>query len=241
MGPQAELRLLDGFELSIDGTAVRVSMPSQRLLALLAMTGRTITRVRAATTLWPDRQESRAVANLRSALWRIPPAARRVVEVEHDQLKLATEVTCDAADAERAARLVISETNSLSGTAEAGEVVRLLRRRLLPGWYDEWIVAEQERAEQLRLHALEAICRQLSAAGNHVVAVEAGAAAVEIGALAESAHQALAEAYLAAGNAGLARLVFDRFRSHLDDELSAEPTESFRRLVHVKEQRAGDA
>src|SRR6266571_3495035 len=49
---------------------------------------------------------------------------------------------------------------------------------LLPYWYEDWVLVERERFRQLRLHALEALCEQLTALGRFDHAVEAGIAAV---------------------------------------------------------------
>ena len=38
---------------------------------------------------------------------------------------------------------------------------------LLPDWYDDWVLLERERFRQLRLHALDALCDDLTRAGRH--------------------------------------------------------------------------
>ena len=71
---------------------------------------------------------------------------------------------------------------------------------LLPHWYDDWVVIERERFRQLRLHALDALCESLAAAGRYAAAVEAGRASVAAEPLRESAHRLLIQAHLAEGN-----------------------------------------
>jgi DNA-binding SARP family transcriptional activator len=66
----SELRLLGGFRLTVDGRTRRVSPSGQRLLALLALRG-PHPRSYAAGTLWGDVSESRALARLRTAVWRL--------------------------------------------------------------------------------------------------------------------------------------------------------------------------
>ena len=44
-------------------------------------------------------------------------------------------------------------------------VDELVAGDLLPGWYDEWVVAEREHFRQLRLHALEELCEELTDEG----------------------------------------------------------------------------
>jgi DNA-binding SARP family transcriptional activator len=64
------LDLLDGFRLRIDSEPIKVSDMAQRLVAFVALRQRPLPRVLVAGTLWPEKTESRASANLRSSLWR---------------------------------------------------------------------------------------------------------------------------------------------------------------------------
>src|SRR5437867_12021057 len=61
------LRLLGGFELSYQGHPLDVPMASQRILALLALRNQPMQRAYVAGTLWPNYNEERATANLRTA------------------------------------------------------------------------------------------------------------------------------------------------------------------------------
>ena len=49
-----------------------------------------------------------------------------------------------------------------------------LSGELLPGWYDDWVIAAREAFRQLRLHALETLCLWLIDGGSHALAVQAG-------------------------------------------------------------------
>ena len=95
---------------------------------------------------------------------------------------------------------------------------------LLPDWYDEWVVLERERFRQVRLHALEAICRAQTAAGRFPQAIEAGLAAVDGDPFRESAHRVLIEVHLAEGNRFEAIRGYDRFRDMLRSEIGVEPS-----------------
>jgi DNA-binding SARP family transcriptional activator len=64
------------------------------------------------------------------------------------------------------------------------------------------VLVERERFRQLRLHALEALCRRLTGDGLHAEAVDAGIAAIAAEPLRESAHRALMSAHVAEGNRG---------------------------------------
>jgi SARP family transcriptional regulator, regulator of embCAB operon len=71
---------------------------------------------------------------------------------------------------------------------------------LLPGWYDDWVLTEAEDWRQFRLHGLEALAGQLTAAGRWGEAAGAARAAVRAEPLRESGHAALIHVYLAEGN-----------------------------------------
>ena len=62
-----------------------------------------------------------------------------------------------------------------------------LRGDLLPDWDEDWIQFERERLRQLRVHALEALCRRLSECGRHEEAVDAGQATMAAEPLREAA------------------------------------------------------
>jgi DNA-binding SARP family transcriptional activator len=102
---------------------------------------------------------------------------------------------------------------------------------LLPDWYDDWVVIERERFRQDRLHALEALCGQLTEAHRFGEAIAAGAAAVAAEPLRESAHRALVAAHLAEGNRGEALRQYQVFRRLIRSNLHIEPTERMRSLI----------
>jgi DNA-binding SARP family transcriptional activator len=102
---------------------------------------------------------------------------------------------------------------------------------LLPDWYEEWIVPERDRIHQLRLHALEALCRRFLDAGRFSEAVEAGLVAVSAEPLRESGRRLLIEVYLAEGNVAQAIGQYTTYRTLLLDELGVEPTSEIQELV----------
>jgi DNA-binding SARP family transcriptional activator len=95
---------------------------------------------------------------------------------------------------------------------------------LLPDWYDDWVIIERERFRELRVEALERICRQLSGVGRYGDAVQAGLAAVAAEPLRESAHQALIGAHLAEGNRTDALRQYQLLSYLLRRDLDLEPS-----------------
>jgi DNA-binding SARP family transcriptional activator len=222
------LSLLGGFELRCAGQDVAVSRSGQRLLALLALQARPLERLWVAGTLWLDATEERAGASLRSALWRLPqPDGAAVVEATTTHLRLARDLTVDVqelvARAEDLESRAVHQDRNLDLSA--------LSRDLLPDWYEDWVVLERERFRQLRLHGLEALCRELTEAGRFGAAVQAGLAAVAGEPLRESAHRTLIQAHLAEGNPGEAVRQYHLYRRLLAGELAIEPSAAIRELV----------
>jgi DNA-binding SARP family transcriptional activator len=225
-----QLALLDGFALHLDGVRTELPPGAQRLLAFVALSGRAVHRSHLAGRLWPDSTERRAAANLRSALWRVNQACTDLIMARTDHVLLRRDVAVDVRDLESLAYTVLDESPS---TATFARMDAVLRADVLPDWTDEWVLVERERIHQLRLHALEALCRQRSAVRQFGHAVHFGLAAVAADPFRESAHRAVIGAYLAEGNRWDAVRQFHTFRRLLADELGVEPSAQLAALVGV--------
>jgi DNA-binding SARP family transcriptional activator len=216
------LRVLGGFDLRVAGRSVRIPVNAQRVLAYLAVVAAEARRDSLAGQLWGLSTEARAHANLRTALWRIRQASPRLVAARRDEVRLGGEVTVDYAETqEQAYRLVNGAPVSERGLVRPGQ---LLEADLLPGWDEDWLVIDRERHRQLRLHALEALSRQLATAGDYGRAIDAAYAAIAVEPLLESARAALIEAHLAEGNRAEALRQYRAFRRLLHDETGLAPS-----------------
>ncbi|MFW6204979.1 MAG: AfsR/SARP family transcriptional regulator [Actinomycetota bacterium] len=149
---------------------------------------------------------------------------------DRDNLQLADGVAVDVVEFQGLARQVLSGDARAAAAASAYQAT-LSGAELLPGWYDDWVIAERERVHQLRLHALEALARQLVERGAYAQALEAALTAVGMDPLRESAQRALLEVHLAEGNTAEAVRQYDRFRSILRDELDVAPTRHMTALI----------
>jgi DNA-binding SARP family transcriptional activator len=178
--------------------------------------------------LWLAGTEARAQASLRSALWRLRQAsAQPVVECTRTHLRLAPHVVVDV-------RRQIELARGLLGSAGAtGEVddLALLEGELLPDWYDEWVLLERERLDQLRLHALETVAQRLVAAGRKAEGIEAAVLAVRADPFRETAQRALIEALAAEGNRCDALRQYERYRNLVRSKLDLEPSRDLQGLV----------
>lgn len=216
-----ELHLLGSFAVSIDDGRVEMPVVAQRLAALLAVRGEPIPRLRAGTTLWPDADDGHAQANVRTALWRLRIASHRLVTAGGECLRLADDVAVDLWEARRLARTALHEELTADGIVAARDQLSV---DLLPDWDEDWLLFERERFRELRVHALEALCERLTAAGAHAEAIECGLLAVEAEPLRESAHRALVRAHLAEGNRAQAARQYRLLTTVLRDELQVPPS-----------------
>lgn len=227
--PQAlVLSMLGGFELRCDGEQLRLAPGVERVVAYIALQGRPASRSNVAGSLWLDVPEERAMANLRSALWRLRQLRPRLVESLGDHLSLAPDVAVDVHVLSSAARDVLDGSRStastdLAGLASSGE--------LLSDWFEEWVLLERERFRQLRLHALERIAAELAAGGEYGRAIVMALAAIATEPLRESAHFVLIQLHLAQGNRIEAIRQYCTYQQLMRDELDLEPSLQMRGLL----------
>jgi DNA-binding SARP family transcriptional activator len=222
-----EINLLRAFVIAIDGVRIHITSSAQRLVAFLALHRQTLTRAYISGMLWPETTIQKANASLRSAIWRIQRSCTAVIVANPHELSLAPHCIVDVGEVERHARRLLDPARSCDDILSP-RTCSDLAADLLPGWYtDDWIIVHREQFHQLRLHALEAMCSRLTQAGRYGEAVEAGLAAVRAEPLRESAHGALINAHLAAGNRAEALRQYERCRCVLLDELGLEPSISF--------------
>lgn len=218
------LRLLSGFELSIEGEPVDLQPTLQRLVAFVALAPRGVERDYTAFQLWPDSSERCARASLRSALWRLGKLPGEILVCLAGRLHLADGVWVDTRDGiEELAAGGDSEVLLLPFEALDGD--------LLPDWYDPWLIVERERFRQLRLHVLEERAQVALDCGNTAKAIQAALAAVAIDPHRESSRRLVITAHLAEGNHVEAARAFRRYRTRLRTDTGLEPSTELTSLI----------
>ena len=220
--------MLGGFRLLVDETPVELTPVTERLVALLALVGRT-SRSRVAGTLWSDMAEGRALACLRTGIWRVNRTAGELVIASRSTLELTSRVEIDV---RRYVSTAESRMRSASPTP-ASDVRGVIGYEgdLLPDWDDEWLLAERERLRQLRLHLLEEEADRLAGAERFGLALEAAFAALSADPLRESAHRTIIGIHLAEGNMSEARRAYQKCRQLLVNDLGVEPSDVTRRML----------
>ena len=228
-----QLTLLGGFTLLHGPQEILLPLSVQRLVALLALRDRQVSRTYLARVLWPDCPAERSLADLRTVLWRARNAGVGILVSSGMCVRLDAQVQVDVrslvawgrAKADRAERSIVAEFPDISWIG--------LSLDLLPGWDDDWLMDDREGIRQLRLHALEHLSDELSMHGRHAEAIQTALAAVRLDPLRETAHAALIRAHLAEGNRSEALRQFFRCREVLTAELAVEPSEWIRRLIPI--------
>jgi DNA-binding SARP family transcriptional activator len=223
------LGLLGGFRLCVESEVLTLPMNSQRLVSFLALQARPLLRTFVSGSLWSESTDQHARGSLRSALTRLRHPKYSLVELTSDHIELSPLVTVDYREGEALARRVLDPAQKLDDAAELNDEV--LTSDLLPDWTEDWVLIEREAYHQLRLRALEALCRRLTTKRSFGQAVQAGMAAVAGEPLRESPRRALIEAHLAADNVAAALREYEDFRAFLFDELGREPSAEMRALV----------
>jgi DNA-binding SARP family transcriptional activator len=179
-------------------------------------------RAVASAALWPDAPDDVARANLRRALWHLPPGW-----VESIGEELSLEADCD-----------LAELREIAGGAVAGapltlNQIALLSQDILPGWHEEWLSGPQEAFRMLRVQALECACRTMAASGEFALATQAGVAAVTAEPLSESAAEALIVAHLAQHNRHAAAQCYAALVRRLRQELGVGPDPTLASRLNV--------
>lgn len=221
------LFLLNGFILLEDEQHVSLPLQAQRLIAFVTLR-RTVRRDEVRCALWPDISDDRAGARLRTTLWRLREPGRGVLRIAKDQLSLAENIDVDIRNWMALAFKVIDQPSSvatldLASLRQCGD--------LLPGWYDDWVLLERERARQLQLHVFEMIADELISLGRPAAALEFATRALQMEQLRESAHRLVIRVHLAEGNVYEARRQFECCRRILRNELGIHPSDQLRDLI----------
>ncbi len=198
----------------------RLSASARRVIAYLGVRGPVVQRSLMSMELWPSVLDTRARANLRRAIWQTPDGWVRATNWE-----VRIEAGVDLVDARRVAELAM-EHRALDASQ-----LDLLTRDLLPGWYEDWLLDEQDVFHLVRLQALEAICRTATHLHQFTIATRAGLAAVSAEPLRQSAVVGLIAAHLEEGNGYEALRRYEHYRGLLGAELGVEPSAEVTSLV----------
>jgi DNA-binding SARP family transcriptional activator len=222
----------------------------QELLSyLLIHRDRPHSREALASLLWGDTSTEKSKKYLRQALWRLHAALNSdsgntsdVLMVDHDWLSLnpCSNLWTDVADFERA----FAAAEGIPGRQLDAEKALLLKDALtlynddlLPGYYQDWILFERERLQNMYLLMLDKLIVYLQFRGEYEVAQGYGATILRYDPARERTHRQLMHLYSLAGDRTSALRQFERCAHALKQELGVKPE---RKTVELYERIKSD-
>lgn len=142
----------------------RIALPpaSQRLVALVAMKRKPVHRLWVCAKLWPNAHIPRAVASLRSALWRLRPVgAAAVLTVDPQYLQVSPDVYVDW---HHSTDLIEQLLDGDHDDQLVSDLVPLLRAGdLLDRWLERWVTTDRDQYHLMRKTALQTIADRCAA------------------------------------------------------------------------------
>jgi DNA-binding SARP family transcriptional activator len=239
-----KLSVIGGFDLSYCGDPVELSDPARRVVAFLAVHGNRWPRAVVAGTLWPDKPEPRARANLRSALWSLSTTERSPVENCGESLRLQPGLWVDVESVRTEAWALIERARS-GAVATVDEALGselavdggVLFEDLLPGWYDEWVLVERERFGELQVHTLDVLVEALVSGGCYAEGLNLARRLVAVDPLRERSQLALIRAYAAEGSFGRARSQHRSFSELMESAFGRGYDRSFEEICDAASPR----
>src|SRR5205823_2749128 len=109
--------------------------------------------------------------------------------------------------------------------------VELHRGTLLPGYFEEWILPEQQRLEERLVQTLTWLVGHLEGEGQLEQAIDYARRAVRVDPLREEAHGELMHLYVAAGQPGAALRQYRELERVLRQQLDIAPSAGTRALA----------
>jgi predicted ATPase/DNA-binding SARP family transcriptional activator/Tfp pilus assembly protein PilF len=231
------LQVLGGFRLRDHG--VPIAVPSKRVQALLTYLvlhrGIPQSRAHLAALFWPDSTDAQARTNLRKL---VLEARRTLPHAEHC-LRADGATLLWREDAPCAVDVVAFERAAIRKAALAAleQAAALYEGDLLPGCYDEWVLAERERLRQLYGTLLERLAVELEARQAYPAALRYALRLLDQDPLREETYRLLMRLHAIAGDRAAAVRVYHRCEATLRRELDVEPSpatrEAYARVLHA--------
>lgn len=251
------LRLLGAPHIEIDERVIEISRrKAVALLVYLAVTQQSHSRDALATMFWPESDQSRARASLRSALWALNKTALEAwlhVGSETVALDPSPDTGRTSTGAKEAPDVDVIRFRELLATwqrhdhavdaacvdclALLTEAVSLYEDDFLAGFtlpdapaFDEWHFFQANALQQKLATALQALIAFHGAQGNGATAISYARRLVALDPLHEPAHRLLMQQYAQAGQRSAALRQYEICRQTLESELGLEPAAETKEL-----------
>ncbi|KRE52391.1 hypothetical protein ASG92_25410 [Arthrobacter sp. Soil736] len=222
-----QLNLFQRWQLLCGQTEVHVASRQQRLIAALALFGPR-NRHYMSGLLWPDSPEARALESLRVSMHLISRQTPGLLVNGGAVLSLVDSLSVDL---HQCLEQVRNCERSGSSADEDDCLSHVRCADLLPGWYEDWVILEQNRLRNLRLRVLVGHARRWLEQGEAEKAADAARSALELEPLQESCVGLLMRAELKQGNRARAVNTFENFKARLTAELGVSPSPHLTQLA----------
>ena len=194
-----KIHLLGDFRLAAGDTPV-TTLNTPRLQSLLAylLLHRTAPQARQqiAYLFWPDSSDAQARTNLRNAIFQLRaalPLADHFLQVDTQtiQWRQDAEAWLDVAEFEQAIQTAQKAADPGAQRAALTTAITLYSGDLMPGCYDDWIIPERERLQQVYAHALEQLITLLESQQDLRTAIDYGQRLLQFDPLRETTYSKL--------------------------------------------------
>lgn len=189
--------------------------------------------------LWPEVEPrtgrhrlSMSLSSLRRQLE--PPGipSGAVLQADRFHVRLNPEaVVTDVAEFEAAQHNIPTPEQGGQAVPALQRAIDLYRGPLLPGFYEDWIVREQERLNEVYRQTIHRLIGELEDAGDWQQAMEYARRAVNDDPLREEGHQELIRLLAEDGQSTAALRQYEELERLLQQELGQRPSEATRALV----------
>ena len=231
MTESLQVQLLGEFRVFYHGEPATIlhSARLQALLAYLALhRSAPQSRQQLAYLFWPDSSDSQARTNLRNALFQLRgslPDAASYVQIDAQTVQWRPDSPCalDVADFEDALNEARQATLTAHKRRALERAVACYTGDLLPGFYDDWVLAAREQLQQQYLGALDQLIDLLEAERDYRNAIAQAQRLLQHDPLRESAYARLMQLYAQAGDRAAALRVYHTCTTTLARELGVDP------------------
>ncbi len=225
------LALLGEFRLTYGDAPVTAlnTARQQVLLAYLALhRGVALPRQQLAFLFWPDSNDAQSRTNLRNALFQLRnalPDADQFLQIDTQSLQWRADApfVLDVAQFD----LALSEAQQASDpSAQRAALERAIAQYggdLLPGHYEEWLIALRERLQASHQSALDQLITLYEQARDYAKAIELAQRLLQLDPLRETTYARLMQLHSAAGDRATALRVYHSCATILGRELGVDP------------------
>ena len=232
------IQLLGGFNLTRNGEPI-VGLTKPRgkaLLAYLLLHHETPQeRAHLAYTFWPETSDRQARTNLRRELHQLrqtDPLFQALIESDGQsvQWQMPADATLDVTEFTRLLDAAATATETTAQITHYQAAIELYHGDLLPGLYDEWLLAKREELNQTFLQALETVTTLLVDERDYATAITLTQRLLHHDPLYEASYAQLMELYAHQNDRARALHTYHTCVTVLERELGVPPSDEIETL-----------